>query len=198
MHQRSDLLDAAAEMVLQRGYAGLRYQDVSAASGVPVASLRHYFPTLERLRKDAVRHLVRTELTLMRDRLQGVVDPWERVLAYVTEAIDLDPDGRRDGWLLWLEYWWAAAHDDELAADAREVHQAWLEMVGETIQLGVDQGIFHVDQPLGEAAREFCAVIDGYGLELVVDHDEAEALAAIAAVRRAVARMLGVPEDVAR
>ena len=180
-------------MLLQRGYAGLRYQDVSRASGVPVASLRHYFPTLERLRKDALRHMVLAELDLMRRSLEGIDDPWEQLRSYITMAVDLDPQGRRDGWLLWLEYWRAAAHDPEIATDAVEVQEAWLQLVRETLRAGIDEGTFRLDQSVDDAAREFFAVVDGFGLGLVVDHPHEQALAAIASIERAVRRMLYLP-----
>jgi AcrR family transcriptional regulator len=39
-----------------RGYGATRYSDVAEASGVPVASLQHHFPTLEVLRREALRN----------------------------------------------------------------------------------------------------------------------------------------------
>lgn len=182
-------------MLLQRGYSHLRYQDVSKASGVPVASLRHYFPTLERLRKDALKHMVREELTAMRTALDGVTDPWDRVHTFVVTTIDLEAQPRRDGWLRWLEYLRAAAHDPELATDAAEVSQAWQDLVQETLDAGVTVGAFHLDQTTAEAARELNAVLDGFGVGLVLEHTDQDALTAIAAVERAVRRMLGMPAD---
>jgi AcrR family transcriptional regulator len=193
VHQRADLLDAASEMLLERGYSGLRFKDVSRASGVPVASLRHYFPTLEVLRKDALRHMVRVELARMSAELARVEDPWARVRTLIETGIDLEPQSRRDGWVLWLEYWRAAAHHEELAADARELHRAWLEVLHATVVDGVEQGVFHLDQSPWEAAREFFALLDGFGLDMVVEHSDAEARAAITAVERAARRMLGMP-----
>ena len=50
VHDREHLLDVAASVVVERGYDGMRYHDLSDASGVPVASLRRYFPTIDGLR----------------------------------------------------------------------------------------------------------------------------------------------------
>jgi hypothetical protein len=60
---------------------------------------------------------------------------------------------------------------------------------------GVEQGMFHLDQDPWEAAREFFAVLDGFGLDMVVDHSNTEAEVAITAVERAARRMLGMPDS---
>lgn len=193
MHQRTVLLDAAAAMLIERGYAGLRFQDVSGASGVPVASLRHYFPSLEVLRNEAVRHKVRIELARMTATLAEVSDPWQRIRLLIENGIDLDPQTRRDGWVLWLEFWRAAAHHDELVPDIRELHHAWLDLVHQALVDGVERGDFRLDQTAREAALEFFAVLDGFGLAILVDDSEVEAEMLIAAVDRAARRMLGLP-----
>ena len=190
VHRREDLLEAAAERLLTRGYAGLRYQDVSEASGVAVASLRHYFPTLAELRKEALRHLVRSELETLREQLREVEDPWERVRLFFTGAVQLDEDQRKDSWVLWLEYWRAAAHDPEIRAHRLLVDSAWDELMEECIQDGVDSGDFQLDQPVAEAARELHALIDGYGTRLTVEYSREDAERAVSRVHRAVRRML--------
>lgn len=177
---------------MQRGYAGLRYQDVSRASGVAVASLRHYFPTRDLLRREALEHAVRVELAQMRASLATIEDPWEQLRWHVVATIDLDMASRREGWLLWLEYWRAAARDPALAADTEEVQQAWVDLVQESVDAGVAAGRFHLDQSAPEAAREFCALMDGFGMWLVVEHPEQRARDSIAAVERAARRMLGL------
>jgi AcrR family transcriptional regulator len=187
-------LDAASASLLQRGYSGLRFKDVSRASGVPVASLRHYFPSLESLRKEALLHLVRVELDDMRDTLAGVEEPWERLRLVIIFGIDPDPASRRDGWVQWLDFWRVSAHDAEMAADARLVHDAWLTLLSDTIEDGVQSGLFQLDQSVAEAAREFYAVLDGIGLDLAITHTDEDARASMAAVERAVRRMLGMPQ----
>jgi AcrR family transcriptional regulator len=178
-------------MLLRRGYAGLRYQDVSDESGVAVASLRHYFPTLAELRKEALRHLVRSELDELEGLLAETDDPWERLRRFCVGALSLDSTGGRDGWLLWLEYWRAAAHDAELAKDRIAVDDAWDAYVLRCIEEGVARGRFHLDQTPSEAARELHALIDGFGGRLTVESSMKASRAAEAALERAVRRLLG-------
>jgi AcrR family transcriptional regulator len=78
-HNRSDILNAASEVMIFRGYGSTRYSDVAEASGVPVASLQHHFPTLASLRREALRNKVRAELNALAEQVALITDPWERV-----------------------------------------------------------------------------------------------------------------------
>lgn len=193
MHRRDDLLAAASRMLLRRGYSGLRYQDVTEESGVAVASLRHYFPTLAELRKEALRHLVRSELDDLEHLLGDTDDPWERLRRFAVGAVSLDEadGGGRDGWLLWLEYWRAAAHDPELAKDRIAVDRAWDAFAQRCIEEGLARSQFHLDQSPEEAARELHALIDGYGGRLTVEAGPQAERSAEAALERSLRRLLG-------
>ena len=89
-HNRSDILDAASEVMIFRGYEATRYSDV-AEEGVPVASLQHHFPTLEVLRREALRNKVRAELTSLAEQVSLIADPWERIYHIIVTSVSLDP-----------------------------------------------------------------------------------------------------------
>jgi len=189
-HNRSDILDAASEVLIFRGYEATRYSDVADASGVPVASLQHHFPTLELLRREALRNKVRAELTALAEQVSLIADPWERVYHIIVTSVSLDPARRRGGWVLWLEYWRAAAHDPELAQDSREVNALWLSLLTECLADGVASGQFRLDGTPREAAVELHGLLDGLGLRLAIEHQPEEAAEAIALLERAARRML--------
>ncbi len=158
-----------------------------------VASLRHYFPTLAELRKEALRHLVRSELDDLGSLMSDDDDPWLRLREFLIGAVSLEHGNGRDGWLLWLEYWRAAAHDPDLAKDRRAVDQAWDAFAQRCIEAGVSRGQFHLDQSPEEAARELHALIDGYGGRLTAESDTLASRTAVVALERAVRRLLGYP-----
>jgi AcrR family transcriptional regulator len=191
-HNRSEILDAASEVMIFRGYGATRYSDVAEASGIPVASLQHHFPTLEVLRREALRNKVRAELTLLAEQVGLIPDPWERVHHVIVRSVSLDPARRRGGWVLWLEYWRAAAHDHELAEDSREVRAQWLRLIADCIADGVRAGQFRLDGAIAEAAEELHGLLDGLGIRLAIEHEEADATEAITLLERAARRMLGL------
>jgi len=192
-HNRGDILDAASEVLIFRGYESTRYSDVADASGVPVASLQHHFPTLEGLRREALRNKVRAELLSLAGDVRQIADPWERVRHIIVRSVCLDPARRRGGWVLWLEYWRAAVHDPELATDSREVNELWLDLITECIADGATAGQFLIESTPREAAAELHALLDGLGIRLAVPHPPEEADQAILLFERATRRMLALP-----
>jgi len=189
-HNRSEILDAASEVMIFRGYGATRYSDVAEASGVPVASLQHHFPTLEVLRREALRNKVRAELTSLSEQVSVIADPWERVRHIIVRSVSLDPARRRGGWVLWLEYWRAAAHDEELAQDSREVRTQWLSLIAGCVADGVQAGQFRPDGTAAETAVELHGLLDGLGIKLAIEREEAAAAEAIMLLERAARRML--------
>jgi AcrR family transcriptional regulator len=189
-HNRNEILDAASEVMIFRGYGATRYSDVAEASGVPVASLQHHFPTLAVLRREALRNKVRAELTSLAEQVSVIADPWERVSHIIVRSVSLDPARRRGGWVLWLEYYRAAAHDQALAEDSREVKAQWLSLIADCIADGVQSGQFHPDGTVAEAAEELHGLLDGLGIRLAIEHDDAEAAEAIMLLERSARRML--------
>jgi AcrR family transcriptional regulator len=168
----------------------LRYQDVSTQSGVAVASLRHYFPTLAGLRKDALRHLVRLELQQLEQEVLSVDDPREQIRLFFSNSLSVAAGDRRNGWRLWVEYWLAGAHDPELAKDHDEVDLQWRNLAQRCIDAGVEQGYFTLDQSSFDAAWELHSLLDGFGIRLAHEHTVAEAEQAVAGVERGVRRLL--------
>jgi len=189
-HKRGEILDAASEVMIFRGYGSTRYSDVAEASGVPVASLQHHFPTLAVLRREALRNKVRAELTSLAEQVALITDPWERVYHIIVTSISLNPARRRGGWVLWLEYYRAAAHDLQLAEDSREVRAQWVQLIADTISEGMQAGRFRLDGTAKDAAIELHGLIDGLGFGLAIAHEEADAAGAIMLLERAARRIL--------
>lgn len=189
-HSRSDILDAASEVLIFRGYEATRYSDVAEASGVPVASLQHHFPTLETLRREALKNKVRTELSALADEVSAISDPWERLRQIFATSVALDPARRRGGWVLWLEYWRAAAHDEDLAADSREVYGLWIGLITRCIADGEQAGVFQPGDTARDTAIQLHAMLDGLGVRFGVEHQPEEATRAIMLLERAARRML--------
>lgn len=190
VYQRQTLLEAAALAVAARGYDRLRFQDVAATAGVPSASLRHYFPAIEGLRKEAIRFQVMGELENIRLEVESSTDPWARVMGLITFTISLDPDWRRPGWVVWLEYWRACAHDPELAQESHEYLAAWITLIRECIEAGLESGDFTLDCSPQEAASELMCLIDGHAPRLAIEHTDEDAAAALARVERGARRLL--------
>lgn len=169
------LLTAASQVLIQRGYEGLRYRDVAQQAGVPVASLQHYFPNLADLRREALLHQIHTEVAALAAELDAIADPWEKLRHIVASTVDLNHGQRRGQWMLWLEYWRAAAHDPEIAADNRVSERALRDMLGSAIEAGAAMGTFRPVAEASDIALTVLAMIDGFGIQLAIDDVDGDA-----------------------
>ena len=190
IHDEATMLDGAARALVRRGYSELRYSDVSDEVGVPVPSLQNRFKTLDNLRREALRRKVRLELEELVATLAGFTDPWVWVTEMITVCVALDPDRRQAGWALWVEYHHAAAHDELMAEDLREVDEAWLAVLIDVIERGTAQGRFAPAVPAREAAVLVQGVIDGLGLGLCTPQPDERARAVIDLLTTAAALVL--------
>jgi AcrR family transcriptional regulator len=75
---RAKILDAAAKIFRERGYAGTRLTDIAAAAGMQAGSLYYHFES----REDLVAELIRAA--------------WERTTSSVHQAVEVLPGGASD------------------------------------------------------------------------------------------------------
>lgn len=80
LSKRQSILDAAAKVLADQGYAGMTLQDVASEIGIYAASIYYYFPS----REDLVREVAFTAL----ERLQSVIA--DALEAMPREATPLD------------------------------------------------------------------------------------------------------------
>jgi AcrR family transcriptional regulator len=185
---RDELLAATLTVAAVRGYDGLRFSDVAEATDVPISSLQYYFGSRDALVREAVTQGVRAEVARCEEEIQQVADPWQRMEAFIAWGIDLDDETRREGWLVWTEYWRAALRDPQLQADSADLAARWRGIIGSIVRAGIASAHFHVDGPVDDAIAEILALVDGLGVQLMVgdqalDADRAVDIATAAARR---------------
>lgn len=181
LHRRETLLAAAARAMSARGFESLRYSDVSDGAGVPVASLQHYFPNLEQLRREALSHGIRNALDSAAAAVAAQRRPWGQVRALIA--------GTSDSATMWVEYLRAAARDSSLAEESREVLASWVALAERVIDEGMSAGDFSVSGSAKEAARDLQALVVGFG---------SAAGDAVSQSERAARRLLSVTGGAAR
>ncbi|WP_040775226.1 TetR/AcrR family transcriptional regulator [Nocardia pneumoniae] len=113
---RVRLLDAAADLLAERGYSALSTLAVQRAAGVSRGALLHHFPTIDALVSELVAHLVARNEAAVReaaDRLGDGSDPVLRALTALYESM-ARPAAQAE-----FELWAAARTDPSLAEALR-------------------------------------------------------------------------------
>src|SRR4051812_46932562 len=132
--RRPLILEAATRAIIERGFDGVRYVDVADEAGVAVGTVQHYFGSRDELLGAAFLEANRTAVSNARAVAEAAVSPWRRLALIVEEFT------RLDRWGLWLEFWAAARHRDELRAVLEAAYGAWREPIVHAIEEGVAAG----------------------------------------------------------
>src|SRR6202022_4796040 len=83
---REQIVRAAAESLLESGYAGPRVRPIASRAGVAIGNLQYYFPTKSELLVEAWRHLTARSVEELRTALNRLTDPIQ-VLEIGVESI---------------------------------------------------------------------------------------------------------------
>lgn len=156
--RREAILDAALEVIAERGTEEVTHRSVAARAGVPLGSTTYYFASRDELVREAFRRYVTRVVELLNGILverqpkdaAGIVD-------FLLEVVRAETAGR---WTVIVEYELVlrAARDAELAADFHRYERALASGFAETLErLGAPQPF--------DAARTLIALVRGCELD---------------------------------
>src|SRR5437899_10467131 len=72
---RQQIVRAAAESLLENGYAGTSVRAIASRAGVAIGNLQYYFPSKSELLVEAWRHLTARSVEELRTSLNQLTDP---------------------------------------------------------------------------------------------------------------------------
>ncbi|MFD4352470.1 TetR/AcrR family transcriptional regulator [Nocardia sp. NPDC058518] len=155
--RRQAVLGNVVEILAERGYHNTRFQDVSHASGVAISTLQGYFGSREDMLVEALQAATDGEVIEMLRVGESTEDPWQRVVLLIDRGIDTPTPV----WRMLMEFWTAAAHDDELRAHSIGLQARYRAPFETTLRLGVDNGVFHPKHDIGSVIDLVVAALDG-------------------------------------
>ena len=163
--RRAELLEAAKQVVLERGLSQTRVADVAAATRVSGGLIHYHFATKDVLLTEMLRHEAERDIAKARRLATGGGNTLQRLDRVMREFV---PSSRNDQtWVLWIDAWGASLRDETLRTISEELDTAWNEMLFVVISDGVAAGDFVTDDPRGVADR-LSALLDGLGLRVTL------------------------------
>ena len=190
--RREAILEAALQVVAERGLAETRMSDISERASMSSGHVLYYFKTKEALLMEALR--------FVEDRFHETADAELAKLppgpARLRGLLELDlPAGRGDPrWALWLEAWTLAAHDEEIAALILELETRWAGRLEQVVRDGVSAGVF-VCEDEEAFSLGFSALFDGLAIRVVAATTAHSKEIALRTCMRAAARELSFRSD---
>jgi AcrR family transcriptional regulator len=153
------LIDAAREVIAQRGLQATTLRDIATAGGVAVGTVTYHFSGIEEMLAGVLEDET--------DGYSAII--WARAAAAptgfagLTALIDglMASDGRtREHWKLWLDFWALAAHYPQYSAWQSRVYRDLHQLTEDILAGGQQDGSLVVRDPAAEAV-EFIALLDG-------------------------------------
>lgn len=84
----AEILGHATEVFCDKGYEGASMRDLSRATGMSLAGLYYYFESKERLLYMIQKHTFSTIRDRVKERLEGVVDPEQRIRIFIKNHLE--------------------------------------------------------------------------------------------------------------
>jgi AcrR family transcriptional regulator len=169
--KRSLLVESAARVFAEKGYAATRVADIAVRAGVGKGTVYEYFGSKEEL-LFAVFELLNHDITVRMRMVLGGDEPIEEQLfnllrlgaEVVTEQVELQP--------VLLDFW-AVSRGTGLEARHREAviatYHVFRGMVSDFIKGGQREGAFRPDVDAEAVAATVIAAVDGLGIQTYFD-----------------------------
>lgn len=164
--RRAEILSAAWQAILDKGYAGTRVADIARRSGTSSATVHYYFATKDDVLTEALRFAVRRAFHRHAEELTRVKDPRERLLLLI--ELQLPSDGVRDEWRIWLEVWNESPRNPAVRTAGHEAYAEWLDFVERILREGQQAGQFAAVD-VADFAAHLAGLMDGLGLQVISD-----------------------------
>ena len=167
--RREQMLRAALEVIVERGYADTRIADVAERTGTSPALVIYYFKTRDQLLTEALRYSEDAWYAAGVKRLESIGTAAGRLteLIAMTCLPDTDPAPRSE-WLLWLDLWALSPRSAGVAAVRRKFDERWRGSCRATVLAGQEAGEFRpVDAE--EFAVTLSALLDGMAVQIALE-----------------------------
>jgi AcrR family transcriptional regulator len=163
--RRRRILQAAVEVLKDRGYAGTRVVDIAEAAGTSSGLVLYHFTSLEGVLSAA--------LTALEDEFYADVDadleartgPTER-LRHIAE-LGAGSGPAVGDWRLWLELWVRALHHESARATRESLDRRWRGLLREVVESGVTTGEFR-PADVGATTTRLASLMDGLAIQLAL------------------------------
>jgi AcrR family transcriptional regulator len=170
---RDRILQAAVELIAERGIGGARIAQIAKAAGVSTALVHYHFRTREVLLTETLDYAfdVASAVHLRPPGENGNGDDGpdsaaKRLADVVEQSLPTTDPGRRE-WQLWAELWLGAARDPGLRPIAAQMYARYRTWIAAAIVEGVAAGEFAPVDPV-KTADLAMALIDGLGLRVLL------------------------------
>lgn len=145
------------EVLVERGFHQTRFMDVAAASGVAISTLQVYFGSREDMLVEALRASTEAEVAAMEAQSGGLEDPWDRLVGLIDRGIATPVPV----WRMLMEFWTAAAYDEELREHSHRLQASYRAPFESVLRDGIRGGAFRTCHDADSIVDLIVTTLDG-------------------------------------
>jgi AcrR family transcriptional regulator len=186
---RELIVRAAADSLLENGYAGTSVRAIASRANVAIGNLQYYFPTKSELLVEAWRYLTGRSVEQLRTALNQLTDPLEVLSAGVESIWDLL---RRlgDVQLAAFDLLVQAPKQERLQAYLPELFTRYREVIQEQLDRMEAAGLVRFKVEREVLVPLVLNTVLGFGLYYVVTRDDDSCVRALSAFRQLAGSLL--------
>jgi AcrR family transcriptional regulator len=169
--RRRLILDAALQIVVERGADAVRMADVAEAAGVSLGSIQHHFRHRDGLLAEVFRYESERISATWRGVVGSEAPPLDRLVEYVwlcTPPGSASAATSFDGWGFWLDFWATARREPQTRAEVAPIYRAFALPFQTALADGISAGQFRLRGTVREVADRMIAMIDGTALRTLL------------------------------
>ena len=186
--RRPEILDAAVEELVERGYDGVRLADIASRLGATKAMPLHYWRSREELLDEALVHADEGFQASLEAEMATLATPVER-LRHLLRRCAVE-DTAAGFWPLWFELWRRALRSPRLREAHARQERRYREVIAELVREGRASGAFPEGEP-EEVALVLSALMDGVAVAVVLGDPAFDAERTDRLLRETAERLLG-------
>lgn len=190
--RRAQILNAAVEVIVERGLCDTRISDIAVRAGTSSALILYYFESKDRLLAEALAFSEERFYSETFKELEGIESAREQLVRLLALSCSPGPASQMwlDEWVLWLDMWARAPRDPEVARDREVLDRRWRDTIVDIVRNGQEQGEFAPVDPEDFALR-LAVMIDGLAIQVVLGDPDVTAARMLEICVRMAATELG-------
>jgi TetR/AcrR family transcriptional regulator, fatty acid metabolism regulator protein len=167
--RRLTLLKAAFREVAEKGFSQVRLEDIARRAGVSKGVTLYYFASKEELFRELFSWLIDSIEERMREAVDRVADPIEKVRSLVA-LIFPSPARNRAFFRVYVDFCGVAARREAFREVGERFYAGCRKIDGGIVKEGIRRGVFALRDP-DEAASTLRAIFDGLMLQWLMEKE---------------------------
>jgi AcrR family transcriptional regulator len=170
--RRMEILEAAVEVIGERGLCETRIADVARRAGASAALVLYYFDSKDGLLTEALTHAEDRFYLETFHELTGLAGATDRLVYLIDRSLPAGGSQVLGDWQLWFELWSRALRDPNVARKREALDRRWRTTIAEIVRDGQRAGEF-AEVDADDFSLRLASLIDGLAIQAILRDPEA-------------------------